>query len=277
MNILPLPEAQIEEIRQYLSGQASEALREKIEAQIASDPAFGEEVEAIRFLMQGLKTLHVQDMRTQVAQWEAERKQAENTEALEQSSQKHTAKIITFFQRHRYATLAAVILLLLLPLGRWVLHLQTPAKNYDELLAENLVEVPMPSLMRGGKASADSLETWYHAGLSYYVMEQYKEAAFFLSKCADHDSLPAGAHAEDVQLFLAVSHLQLGETDRAKERLSSMSDSNMYSGQKEWFLALTSLQAKDTLLLAKQLHTIAQDSQHPYEEKAKGLLEALPK
>lgn len=268
MNILPLPEAQIEEIRQYLSGQASEEVSQNIEAKIASDPAFAEEVEALRFLMQGLKTLHAQDMRAQVAQWEAERKQAETKES--------SAKVIPFFQKYRYAAIAAVVLLLLLPIGKWVLQFNEPAKGYDELLAEHLVEVPIPSLMRGGNASADSLATWYRTGLSYYVMEQYKEAAFFLSKCSDHGSLPAGARAEDIQLFLAVSYLQLQEAERATHTLQGMSDSGMYQGQKEWFLALSSLQAKDSSLLTTQLQDIAQDAQHPYSQKAKALLEALP-
>ncbi|MEM7370041.1 MAG: tetratricopeptide repeat protein [Bacteroidota bacterium] len=274
MNRLPLSDEQIEHIRLYLSGQASSELQEEVESQMAHSTDFAASVEEFRFLMEGLKSIHARDMRAKLAEWEADRKKAEHSQ--KESEETSGGKVIGFTPWMSYAAVAAVALLLIVSVGRWNDWFGSSPKGYDQLLAENLTDVPMPSLLRGGNAPSDSLSIWYRTGISYYSMEQYQEAIYYLEKCVEQDSLPDDIRIGSLDLFLGVSYLQAQQTELAEKSFDKIPDTGLYKIQKEWFLALTHLQAHDTVLLKQELTRISSQVKHPYQQKATNLLEQLP-
>lgn len=273
INRLPLSDEQIEQIRLYLSGQASAELREEIEQEIERNADFAKEVQQFRFLMEGLKSVHDKDMRAKIASWEQERKADQGKD----NSNKHTeARVLPMTRWYRYTAVAAVALLLVLAIGRWSDWFGNSPKTYDELLAENLTELPMPSLLRGGDAPTDSLSIWYRTGISYYSMQKYGEAITYLEKCVGQDSLPSDIRVGSLDLFLGVSYLLTEQTDKAESTFLRIPDTGLYQLQKEWFLAMAYLQAQDTIRLKKQLAFIKSQDKHPYQQRAKSLLERLP-
>jgi tetratricopeptide (TPR) repeat protein len=263
----------IEQIRRYLSEQLSESERQAFEQQLAQKPEIQAEVEHYRQLKSGLKSLHAQEMRQKLQQWEAERKTLPAPVPLLLPEQNRNRRWL------RYASYAAVasFLLLLLPLGYYVLLPQAETHSYESLLAQELQELPFPNMLRGSVSSEDSLTLWYKMGAGYYAGQNYVAAIEAWEKCLEQGNPPAETSADELLFFIGLSRLQLDQPEAAIHQLQKVGAETHFFPSAEWYLALAGMQAHDTTLVQHQLQHLAETSEHPYQEKALRLLELLEK
>ncbi|MEM7657712.1 MAG: hypothetical protein AAF399_16390 [Bacteroidota bacterium] len=257
----------IESIRLYLSNQMQDEERQLFEQRMTNEPWLAQEVSQFQALQQGLNAIHLQEMKSQLTQWETERKaQAPST----------TRDVRPFWQKAsiQYMAIAAALALLLAIGGIfYVSHEATD--SYESLLAMELAEVPNPNLLRGGSATLDSTVVWYRQGVVHYVAGEYESAIQTWNKCMLVDSLSAEANRDELSFFLGISHVKLGQTDQAIRNLQQVNADTRFFPSAEYYLALAGMQANDTTMTLHQLERISQESAHPYAEKSQQLLQAL--
>jgi len=279
-------EQRLEMILRYLRDELNEEDREQVEYQMKIDPSFRAEVEDYRFLIQGLQSLHGEKILGSIQNWETshrtssrQRKSPPPVEEPPKPKQDDNAVFPTI-RTLRYYAVAAVILILILPLGYMLYQIITDNPTNNELFTANFEPYedwqdaprgPLPPEW----TSEDSLkhmikDSLRQTGLKYYNAGAYKEAIEHLQQYLEV-STAEGDPQE--QFYLGVALLANEQAVEAEIPLVSAryEESGLFAEQSEWYLALTYLKLGDSHKLRETLDAIIEKEDHSFRKKAKKL------
>ena len=243
-----------ERIKQYQSGQLPEADRLAFEQQLATDPAFADEVAAWAAVHAGIQEKGDAELNRQLTDL--------GRQLLRQTSHTTDSPLRRrHFPRWAYAAAAAILLLLL----AWPLYqrLSRPqAADPGALYAAYFHPLQAPALR---DAAAPPWQTAYQK-------QQYPAAiAALQTLLAD----TAYARRAEAQLFLGISYLAAGQAPEALAAFDQVSNESISFDEAQWFSALAYLKQNDPEAAKRLLQSIANQAGHSRRTEAGQLLQQL--
>jgi len=270
----------IERLEQYLSGQLSAQEARAIEKEIAENP----EMQDYLTLLKGFEGLHQAHFLEQTQSWEQKYKPV-SLPAVTPTETVETPTIRpTFWFRitksARVYRVAAVLLLLCLPLGYWLSTGGTD--NSPEALAMQMFDHSPSFNIAINRASGAALpeknqkiQAVLNMGTSAYNKALYAEAITHFNKVLDIGEMDASQY-EEISYLLGVSYLankQAGKAIPIFERI--IQEENSRKNDSQWYLALALLKEKQVEKGRKMLQAITEQPYHQKLKKAKELLTLL--
>ncbi|MEZ4851393.1 MAG: hypothetical protein R3B93_22820 [Bacteroidia bacterium] len=248
-----IPEA----VQKYADNLLSKEEREEFDRRIREDKTFAKQVEDYSFLLEGLNALGVEAFEAKVRQWEKEYKT--------QSFQRPIRKLYQGGLR-RYYAVAAVIIMLIFPLGFLYLN-QMNQYSGEELYAQNFE--PYQDLLSDRDASGQGDEDLLKA-MEYYNNGFYENAVILLEAyVAIHPDEPLPG------LYLGISYLETGQIDKAMKHFEFTSQDPDLREMAEWYTALALVKAERMDEAKTILAKIANSEIHYRRTKAKDILDIL--
>lgn len=271
---------QIQLLEDYKAGFLSPEGCLAVEQNILADSDLGQEAMAYLELFDGFKGLELEAFEQCLHTWESKYKE-EATTAIPVAK---VVPIVRFFSKYRFAV-AAVILVLLMPLGYYIV--QGVGSSEEALFASNF-EPYKPFIDTKTRAlqptnSADPVEAAKIAralllaeGIDAYNRKKYTVAIQHLSQFLE--IAPIDENLDEVRVYLGVANLIEDNTTAAKqifEEVLTNGKTSIYLDASEWYMALTLLKEKDTKQAKKALQKIANAKKHRYKHNASKLLPKL--
>jgi tetratricopeptide (TPR) repeat protein len=246
------PTTNIELIESYLEDRLSESEKADFEKRLGSDPEFEKEYNDFKKLIQGIDVFGADEFSSTVAGWEGEIKAKSQT-------QNRT-------QRYRLYAAAAIILMVLLPIGYLLLNPFSGNSN-DALFAAYFEPYDDVITSRAGVADDALIQ-----GMKLYEAGSFKESMRFLKNYVKDQP-----NDDEARFYLAITALASGELDIAQKELTELLQNKEYLfyEQVQWYLALTYLKADNHDQLTRVLTTILANDSHSYFSKSTELLKKL--
>ena len=241
-------ERELQQIEQYLNGTLATAEASAFAEKLKKDPDFAQKVSEYQNLLTGIEEFGQDEFLGKVRSWETA------LAATEKNTETKTLPLKQYFAR------AAVVLLVLLPLGYWMFLQNTPSSTNDELFAlyfEPYHDVITPRSPEAGELLSQ--------GMEYYNSGNYEEAITYLEKYLAGDTdKPA------VDFYLGMSYLATHQTAKAIQSFKKViaHGDSVFVEIAEWNLALAYLKEKDEVNLKRQLQSIISMPNHPYHARA---------
>jgi tetratricopeptide (TPR) repeat protein len=248
-------ERELEQIEQYLEGTLPLAEATAFAEKLKNDPAFFQKVTEYQNILSGIDEFGQDEFFNQVQSWET---------SLATSDAEKKMRSVPFKQ---YLAWAAVVLLVLLPLGYWLMVRNTVSFPNDELFA--FYFEPYNDITAARSSGADEILA---QGMEYYNRGNYAEAISYLERYLTNEpNQPA------VDFYLGVSYLATGQTGKAVQSFKKVitHGDSIFVEVAEWNLALSYLKAEDTINLKHQLQQIIKQPHHPYHSQAIELNERI--
>lgn len=230
---------QEEQILRYLDGEMAAEEKVAFEAQLASDAALREQVEAMRL---SVEAVDLYGVHTQVA--------SIHREAVAQYSPARQGRVVPFRRVIRYTmAVAASILVIFIAVQGYRFYNLTPEGLYeDSFIAYNL------SPVRGDEPGFTNLEKAYSEKQYSTVVRMAKEK---------------GRELSPREVFVAgLSSLQLNEASAAIPWFRRLNEQgNPFQPDAEFYLSLSYLKDKDYDRAISLMRKIHSDSKHPYHDR----------
>lgn len=240
----------IELIEDWRKGTLSDQELTAFEERYARDEDFRRKAEDYSRIMSEIRLYGQQGFMDKLRQWDTE------------IAGEKKPKVIPL---RRYLSIAAAILVILIPVGYLLLSDMFPA-DHQELYTSYFH--PYDDVISERSGDSGLLEK----GLSAYNLGNYNQAVTWLGGYLEENP---GQY--DAATYLAISHLALGETDKASAILSDVSknSSGLFREVSEWYLALAYLKSEQTAALEQQLELILAQPDHMYHLRALELQQAI--
>lgn len=259
----------IQLIENYHKGDLSSEEEKLFTEMQAQEPDFQEELDDYGLLLDGFDMLQVEELENNMAAWEGQHTQQTTTpqttaKVVNMDKQPSTTPIRSF--RRYYSIAAAVVLLLMLPLGYTLL---SGNNNFDEALAYNSV----PHIIRGTDDSTQEKQSKARQnGLISFAEKDYTKSASLLEEYCSHTM------DHEASFFLGISHLRLKQYDQAIKHLDiaiTISTSGVYSEEAFWHIAVANYQLGKKAEAKRYLEEIMAAPEHSQKDRAKVLLKKL--
>jgi len=248
-------EQELTQIEQYLNGtlppEEAFAFTERME----NDPDFAQKVAEYKNILAGIDEFGQDDFFNKMRSWE---------NALAASEAETKTKEIPFKQ---YFARAAVVLLLLLPLGYWIVSQNSLSYTNEELFA--LYFEPYDDII-SSRASGNT--DMLAQGMEFYHNRNYSEAITYLEKYqTGTPDQPA------VDFYLGVSYLATDQTENAEQFFKKViaHGESAFVEVAEWNLALAYLKTEEHTHLKTKLHQIIAQPNHQFHAEAIELNERI--
>ncbi|MBL6446832.1 hypothetical protein JMN32_10950 [Fulvivirga sp. 29W222] len=243
-------EKDIELIDAYHKGKLSTHEIEEFDKRRADDAEFNKQVEDYLHVMSEVRSFGEQEFMKKLGTWE------------EEISGRKSAKVIPI---KRILSVAAVILVLMIPIGYLVLQ-NVAQPNNEELFATYFQ--PYEDII-SQRSDAQSLQ---EKGLSAYNQQNYRAAIAYFESHID-ENLQDNA----IKTYLGISYLAVSEAEQAEKWLkeTSKNATGLYREVSEWYLALTYLKLGESKKAQEQLTLITQHPDHMFKSQAEVLYREL--
>ena len=276
---------QIHDIEYYHAGLLDQSQQESLERSWLADATLHKQVKLYFELLDGFRGLELEAFDLKLQTWEEKHRQKDAL--LNQQDKKVIPIQKSFLKRYRVAA-AAVILVLLMPLGYYIALSSSEKGSVDQLFAANFTHYKAFSLTTrtAGKlpdsgyteSQRDEIanQVILSKGIAAYNEQNYEEAIEHLNEYLE--TATNEQNVNEVRFYLAVSQLATGDIANAKPslaKLSKNSSSKSYRDAADWYHALTFLKAKESKKARKELRKIARKTDHKYQEKARSILPKL--
>ncbi len=241
-----------EQIDRYLLGRLEGPELRAFEQQIASDPLLGQEIERQKALLAGMQAYKDQEILRTLDQIHAE---------VAVETQEKEGKVIP---GRWFLRIAAILIVLVLPLGWYILFYQP---LHEHLFASYF----QPLELHLGTRNQESPVRLTKAG-QFYIQQEWKEANTLFEQYLSEHPL-----AYQVKLYAGISQMGSGDYTEAIRHFETILERKhpLYADQARWYLALLYLKQKNLSSCKQYLKVLQKDPQADHHEDAKSLLEAL--
>lgn len=241
-----------ETIDRYLRGELEgEALRE-MEQKIRDDAAFSIQVENRKTALQVIAVAGREQMREKL-------KEMHRRMETDESGKKGS-------RRWRYISIAAVILLLLIPV--WFL-LSPTASSPEELYQEYF----LPGADRTFSGAREGEDAGFEQAVQQFKQGDYAESSpVFQARALQYPDSAV------LRLYNGVAFLGLGESELASIELLTIAtgDESVYVAAAEWYMGLLELSVGNKLEARKFLRSLANDTEpSEYADRAEEILDSM--
>ena len=272
---MAISDKDIELIERYLLEEATTEEKEEVDRRIHEEPAFSEQVQFMRGVVRAAENAGKEQLRKKLQE-----KHEQLAPSLEQESEKERdagqGKSVPLYQRRwlYYATGIAALLIV----GLFVL---LPSNNTGNSLYNNYFEAQPNELVpyaRGeqvpagfGHLSQEEYNLIVRA-MKHYERGNYQEASSLFEENVRRSAENAG-----LIVYMAISEMESGKTQQAIENLLYVNNLKEATLQDEagWYLAMAYLKDNQQEKARNRLRDIAEESQHPYRDRASKLLKEL--
>ena len=251
-------EKDLELIERFLEKKMEPDELAKFESRLSHDEQLIKAVAELKDVIAGIDAQGRVAFESDVASWEKE------IGAQSPVSNKPVIPI------RRYLLWAAVILVVLLPLGYWFLDLGVRTPTKEELFITYFK--PYDDVIT--KRSSEPDENTFQQAMNAYNNERYKQAAEIF------EGYRLEQPGDDVALFyLSQAYLASGQYGEATTILIEVSKSTnpLFAEKGEWDLALVLLTANNIESTKERLGSILENESHGYYKSAQKLLKQLEK
>ncbi len=249
---MELSQEDILQIEKYWKKELDEKAIQSFEERMLSDKNFANTVDDLQTIFSGIEDYGEEEMMQKLQTWSEEERQFEK--------KKETKPVVKQFNLVRWVSAFAAIGLIALA----ALFL-LPKTDADEALYASHFE-PYPDLIsqRGEVEKSQILN-----GLRLYNEGNYKAAIPILQS----ENNKANADPR-LSMYLAISYSQVGDHKNAQHYFDKiiLSESGNLEYTAHWHKGLDHLKAKDYKNAKAVFHSITQDSQNPFKQKAETIL-----
>ena len=212
-------------VQKYLDNELSETEKKEVEERMKTDEAFAEEVASYQTLLGGLEALGVESFQNRMNNWEARHQQASSG-----GKSPRQKRLVPFA---RYYGMAAVLLLLLIPLA-YFMFFRTQQLSPEDLYAAYYAPYEEVIIDRD-TGPGNKLER----GMALYGQGKYEEASLLLNAYAEE--MPDDT---SLILYLGIIDLQKENFQGAMKHFSRAESDPLMQEQARWYKGLTYLKTK---------------------------------
>ncbi|MEL6673280.1 MAG: hypothetical protein AAFR61_13845 [Bacteroidota bacterium] len=234
----------------YLNGRLSPEEMVAFEKERAINPALEEEIAQLQWDRQLIAAGVREDMRALAG------------EALAADSGK-----VRWFSKPSQLYLGAVAAVLLLLLAVYLFR-PAPPQNSQELYASHF-DLPAAPAFRSQAQSIHPI--WETALAAYRSGNMEKAAAEWISIQRD----PSFTKIMEARFYAGIALMELKRPLQAMAQFEAIDPAHSLSQDRDWYLALALLQARQLSDADRQLEKIAADDLHPFQQRAARLQEQL--
>lgn len=309
-----LDPTQIDRIEAYHKGRLSPTSKAKIQDEMQNDPVLLEEVEIYGDIFDGFAALEAEHCVQQVATFEKKYQKHDITLSYSDPNKKRqTGTMITLFKKYG---VAAILLLLAIPLSIVLFQMNGNGMNSDSLYAEGFSIATPPlywtgnrespdvselmgdpdetdpdadpasdeiEVISGEKLSAEELKAKavLSSGVNAYNKKDYTNAIKIFKEYLKEkpSNRKVFAQANEIKFYMAVAHMANNDFAQAEALLKELTKANNTMQQNaEWYLALNMLKKGEIKPAKKAFKKISKKGEsHPFATKATVLLEKMEK
>lgn len=230
---------EFEYIERFYEGDLTPEEQREFERIKSENKEFASKVSDYKQIVTGIQNFHQEKFLNKLDNWDREESK-EN-----------------FFNTNRvYLRAAAAVLLIMIPIGIWLITTSSPYQSLYQKYYQ-----PYPDVV-----SNRSLENNFQEAMEAYNNAQYEQAISFLKPFRDSNEFPLA------KIYLAECYLNIDETESAKSIFIHLKKVSNIRDLAEWRLALINLRQANVEATKELLNDIVNSPGHDYQANAEELL-----